>query len=65
MIVADLVRLVSQAIIGVLLISGHATLLEIVASQVVLGARPVLLARIERGCGSGGLRPSSYRRPTR
>lgn len=38
MIAADLVRLVSQAVIGVLLISGHATLLEIVVSQVVLGA---------------------------
>ncbi|HUY59971.1 MAG TPA: MFS transporter [Solirubrobacteraceae bacterium] len=38
MIVADLVRLVSQGIIGVLLIGGHATLEEIVVSQVVLGA---------------------------
>jgi MFS family permease len=38
MIVADLVRLISQGIIGVLLITGHATLLEIVVSQVVLGA---------------------------
>ncbi len=38
MIVADLVRLVSQGIIGVLLITGHATLGEIVISQVVLGA---------------------------
>jgi MFS family permease len=38
MIVADLVRLASQAAIGVLLISGDATLLEIVISQVVLGA---------------------------
>jgi MFS family permease len=38
MIVADLVRLVSQGVIGVLLISGHATLTEIVLSQVVLGA---------------------------
>ena len=38
MIVADLVRLVSQGVIGVLLITGHATLPEIIASQVVLGA---------------------------
>lgn len=37
MIVADLVRLVSQSVIGVLLISGRATLGEIVISQVVLG----------------------------
>jgi MFS family permease len=38
MIAADLVRLASQVTIGVLLISGDATLLEIVISQVVLGA---------------------------
>ena len=38
MVVADLVRLVSQSVIGVLLITGHATLPEIVVSQVVLGA---------------------------
>jgi MFS family permease len=38
MIAADLVRLISQATIGVLLLSGDATLLEIVISQVVLGA---------------------------
>src|SRR5579875_1238091 len=38
MIAADLVRLVSQVAIGVLLISRQATLLEIVLSQIVLGA---------------------------
>jgi MFS family permease len=38
MITADLVRLLSQGAIGVLLITGHATLPEIVVSQVVLGA---------------------------
>jgi MFS family permease len=38
MIGADLIRLGSQGIIGVLLITGHATLFEIIVSQVVLGA---------------------------
>jgi MFS family permease len=38
MIVADLVRLISQATIGVLLLGGDATLLEITISQMVLGA---------------------------
>ncbi len=37
MIVADLVRVLSQGAIGVLLIAGEANLLEIVISQVVLG----------------------------
>jgi MFS family permease len=38
MVAADLVRLCSQGVIGVLLITGHATLAEIVISQVILGA---------------------------
>jgi len=38
MISADLVRLVAQATIGVLLLAGHATVLEIVVSQVIVGA---------------------------
>jgi MFS family permease len=38
MIVADLVRLVGQTTIGVLLLAGNATVLEIVVSQVLVGA---------------------------
>lgn len=38
MIAADLIRLVTQAAIGVLLVSGDATVAEIAASQALLGA---------------------------
>lgn len=38
MIGADLTRLVTQGAIGVLLVSGHATVLELAASQALLGA---------------------------
>ena len=38
MILADLVRLVGQAAIGLLLVSGHATVAEIAVSQLLLGA---------------------------
>jgi predicted MFS family arabinose efflux permease len=38
MIVADLVRFVSQALLGVLLVSGHAELWQVAALQAVLGA---------------------------
>lgn len=38
MVAADLVRLVGQATIGVLLITGRATVVEIAASQVLVGA---------------------------
>jgi Major Facilitator Superfamily len=38
MVAADLVRLVSQAVIGVLLVSGRATVAEIAVSQALLGA---------------------------
>jgi predicted MFS family arabinose efflux permease len=38
MIAADLVRLVSQGVLGLLLVSGHARLWEVAALQAVLGA---------------------------
>ncbi len=38
MIGADLVRLLAQAAVGVLLVSGHATVLELAVSQAFLGA---------------------------
>jgi MFS family permease len=38
MMASDLTRLIGQAALGVLLVSGNATLLEVIASQIALGA---------------------------
>ncbi|MGH2849538.1 MAG: MFS transporter [Solirubrobacteraceae bacterium] len=53
MIVADLVRLGGQAAIGVLLVSGHATVTELAVSQALLGAASGFF-----GPASSGLLPT-------